>query len=368
MGVPKFRTSRRVSVPIGLGLLFVPFLTGSVRFGSVPQNPTSSYLGQEPPGSTPRQFAPDVFTNELHSSVVFSPDGNSVYWSEMDGHQVQFMERENNRWSGPKTVPFALPGGTAEPALAPDGETLFFVSREPFGEDEGENIWRVRRTPVGWSAPEPLGPHVNGHRLHWSMSISADGTLYFGRMDSVAGIFRSEVRDGVYQEAVPVGGGVNTEAYETTPFIAPDGSYLLFSRVEGVGRGGMADLYVSFPGPDGSWQAAVSLGNPVNTPVHEICPVVSPNGEYLFFLRNVDGDLKPHWVRSSVFLDLRDDASRDDRAGAGRSHSGVSVRPDVPYTPNASSSAEMVATDAIEATSTVPAATPSAAPYRAPNK
>ena len=67
----------------------------------------------------------------------------------------------------------------------------------------------------------------------------------------------------------------------------------------------MADLYVSFPGPDGTWLEAISLGDRVNTvPNHELGPVVSPDGEFLFFLRNVDGDLKPHWVRATVFLDL----------------------------------------------------------------
>jgi hypothetical protein len=81
--------------------------------------------------------------------------------------------------------------------------------------------------------------------------------------------------------------------------------YLLFSRVVDVGGRSYADLFVSFPGPDGTWQEAVSLGDRVNTPVHELFPVVSPDGEYLFFIRNVDGDLKPHWVRSTVFTELR---------------------------------------------------------------
>lgn len=299
-------TRRRFVHALGtIGLLCVPLLAGPVPSGSGGQRPAGRYLGQEPPGMTPRQFAPEVFTNELHSTVVFSPDGDAVYWSEMHGDQILFMERSDDGWSSPAPVPFALPGGTAEPALAPDGRTLFFTSREPIDGDAAERIWRVRRTPDGWSAPEPLGPEVNGQPLHWSMSISADGSLYFGRMGRAPGVFRSDLRNGSYQEAVSVGPGVNTGDFESTPFIAPDGSYLLFSRVKNVLQRGTADLYVSFPASDGSWQEAVSLGSAVNTSVHELGPVVSPDGQYLFFLRNVEGDLKPHWVRSSVFLDLR---------------------------------------------------------------
>jgi hypothetical protein len=262
-------------------------------------------MDQTPPGRTPIQFAPHIFVDEFHASLVFSADGNMVFWSEMERDQVRFMERGVDGWSLAQNVPFVLPGGTSEPMLAPDGETLFFLSSEPIDDDRGENVWRSSQTPDGWSAPEPLGPGVNRHPLHWSVSVSNDGTLYFGRMGEDPGIYRSELRDGVYEDAEPLGAGVNTEEYETTPFIAPDEAYLLFSRVR-VGSGGMADIFVSFPDSNGNWQTGISLGDGVNTePNHELCPVVSPDGQYLFFIRNVDGDLKPHWVRSAVFTDLR---------------------------------------------------------------
>jgi Tol biopolymer transport system component len=244
-----------------------------------------------------------VFVDELHSSLVFSPDEKYVYWSEMEGDQIRFMERLDDGWSPAQTVPFALPGGTGEPMLAPDGKTLLFLSSEPIDRNRKENVWLVRQTPKGWSDPEPLGPGVNRHPLHWSVSISAAGTLYFGHAGGDRDIYRSELRDDVYQDAEPVGQGVNTLGHETTPFIAPDETYLLFARSD---EGSMADLYVSFRDTSGYWQEAVSLGDAVNTVSnHELCPYVSPDGEYLFFIRNVEGDLKPHWVRSTVFLEDR---------------------------------------------------------------
>jgi len=299
-----FPVLQRLSV-VSASVLLVACNSGSMegQGSTAEQVAAISYMDQTPPGQTPIQFAPHIFVDELHASLVFSADGDLVFWSEMGGDQVRVMERGASGWSPAQNVPFALPGGTSEPMLAPDGETLFFLSSEPIDGARGEHVWRVRRTSDGWTVPEPLGPGVNNHPLHWSVSTSIPGTLYFGHAGGDRDIYRSEFRDGAFQDAVSVGQGVNTRGHETTPFIAPDESYLLFSR---SGAGSMADLYVSFPDSSGNWQEAVSLGDAVNTVAnHELCPVVSPDGEYLFFIRNVDGDLKPHWVRSSVFLDLR---------------------------------------------------------------
>jgi len=38
----------------------------------------------------------------------------------------------------------------------------------------------VERNPSGWSDPQPVSPVVNTMQLHWSVSVSENGTLYFG--------------------------------------------------------------------------------------------------------------------------------------------------------------------------------------------
>lgn len=267
--------------------------------------PTDSYLGQTPPGRTPALFAPEVFARELHSSVVFSPDGSEMYWSEMEEKQILTMRLEDSGWSAPRPVSFSLSGGTGEPMMSPDGQSLFFTSAHRFENSRGgydENVWRVTRENVGWSAPQPLPQAVNDRVLHWQVSVAANGNLYFGCQEGSGDIYISRYDEKAYQEAEILGATINTDALESTPFIAPDESYLLFSRIA-VGHE-MADLYVSFRGESGGWTEAVSLGRTVNSPVHELCPVVSHDGRFLFFIRNVEGDLRLHWVAASVFLDL----------------------------------------------------------------
>jgi hypothetical protein len=52
-------------------------------------------------------------------------------------------------------------------------------------------------------------------------------------------------------------------------------------RRDGTGPAG--DLYISFRRADGTWEAARNLGPLVNTDRTEFCPVVSPDGRYLYF-------------------------------------------------------------------------------------
>ena len=97
---------------------------------------TGPYLGQEPPGSSPEKFAPDVFDSEVHTAAVFSPDGQEVYWKllseEMD--EILFMRLEDGKWTQPQVVPFASRFfDSDDPSFSPDGEKLFFTSWRPPG-------------------------------------------------------------------------------------------------------------------------------------------------------------------------------------------------------------------------------------------
>jgi len=110
-------------------------------------------------------------------------------------------------------------------------------------------------------------------------------------------IYMARFRSGKYEKPVNLGEPINSPGPETTPFIAPDGSYLLFSR--------QYDLWVSFRGPGNVWSEPVKLGPDVNSPSVELCPVVSADGKYLFFLSQRDGESHAYWVRAEVIEKLR---------------------------------------------------------------
>ena len=102
--------------------------------------------------------------------------------------------------------------------------------------------------------------------------------------------------------------GESSRAPSTSPawaahaFIAPDESYIVFdSDNRPGGQGGEGDLYVVFRNPDGSWSDAFNLGDTINTPGTNFCPMVSPDGKYLFYAASRD----IYWVSAEVIHRLR---------------------------------------------------------------
>jgi len=62
---------------------------------------------------------------------------------------------------------------------------------------------------------------------------------------------------------------------------------------------------VSFRDEVIGWTPAVPLGDHVNTDGHDLCPVVSPDGKYLFYTSPVEGGYGVWWVDASFIPALR---------------------------------------------------------------
>ena len=244
------------------------------------------YLGQTPPGSSPTVFASEIIYGELHTPPVFSADGSHAYWG-MQGQFIYMTRLEGGFWTRPEKVAVS-PSMTdyRDPFLAPSGDRLYFLSKGVIpGSDllEKENIWFVDRMGTGWGEPQPLGKEVNSFNLHWQVSVNNNRDLYFTSRNSAGeDIYFSRYLDGQYVTPEKLGDTVNTvDVDETTPFIAPDGSYLIFSRIRDNGNGPIR-LYISYADSDGGWTEAVLI----EQIRYGLCPLVSPDGLYLFFLNS----------------------------------------------------------------------------------
>jgi Tol biopolymer transport system component len=102
--------------------------------------------------------------------------------------------------------------------------------------------------------PEPVDASVNDYPHHWHFSVDVDHTIYFS----------SSVPD----------------------------------------RLGEGDIYCAEL-VDGEWQKPQNLGKPINTPSIEICPMVSPDGKYLFFLSQRGGESHIWWVDAGFIEKLK---------------------------------------------------------------
>jgi ankyrin repeat protein len=271
------------------------------------------YLGQKSPGLKPEIFALDIVSTNQgeHSSITFSPDGKEALW--MSGGKILFMKMENELWSAPQ-IAFFSTGSKYNydvPFLAPDGKKLFFISNRPLevdGKGDKENIWFVEKKET-WSDPVPISPTVNSISIHWQISVSNKGTLFFGGNNNTSigmnDIYMSTLMNEEYSKPVNLGKNINTESYDGTPFIAPDESYLLFFSIgypDGFGDG---DLYISYKDKHGNWLKPVNLGENINSDKDELCPIISPEGKYLFFLSTRNGNSNIYWIKTDFIEKLK---------------------------------------------------------------
>ena len=258
------------------------------------------YLDEEPPGTTPKLFAPNLVSTKVeHSAVMFTPNGNELWFGRMYPAKIWFMKKTDGKWGKPQLSHLPKGYGELYPYLTSDGNKLFFMSDMPIHEDgnklrrsDGE-IWFIERDGKNWSEPKHLGDNINVGNRQAVGSISSDGTLYFsasitdGNKKSTD-IYKSEMVNGVYQKAdyIPE---LNSAQPEFSPCVAPDESFIIISSFRG--GYGLSDLFISFRKKDGSWGTLKNLGSKINSKYKDEFPYISPDGKYLFFNSNRPSEL-----------------------------------------------------------------------------
>ena len=139
------------------------------------------------------------------------------------------------------------------------------------------------------------------------LTASSKGTYVFDEVGTDGdGVIRySRLIDGKREEPRPLSKEINTGTWNAHPFIAPDESYIMWDGRRDSGYGD-SDIYISFRQQDGSWGEAVNLGDNINTDAWEASPSVTPDGKYLFFHRQISSDnLDIYWVDTQIIEDLR---------------------------------------------------------------
>jgi len=253
------------------------------------------YLGQKPPGMTPEIFASGIVSTKAYEfGAVFSKDGKEFYFAVGGApFEVIFsMKHMNGRWTEPETLSFAGRYSDYDMNMSPDGKRIFFTSRRPVSEtgksSENDDLWYAERTENGWAKPVNLGYPVNTDGNENYPSVTKNGTVYFHRHEKDGkkdlDIFYAEFFDGKYKEPIRLGPEINSDKHELDPFIAPDGSYLIYGSSGRKNSLGRCDLYISFKRNDGSWTKAINMGKEINSNGNEYTPSVSPDGKYLFFM------------------------------------------------------------------------------------
>lgn len=296
-------------------VVFVFVINSNAVFGQDIEN--AKYLQQNPPGMTPKLFAPGIIfsPNEYEFGSVFSKKADEFYYAVKLNDdwkaEIRFVEWKDGKWTKPVTLDLDAAYGYNDPFLSENGNRLYFMSNKPkkaATKGGSSNLWYVEKEGNGWSNPINLGDVVNSEKNEYYVSFTDNGTLYFASNAHTTAenegdhdIYYATQTNGKFNPPIRMGAAVNNEHFDVDPFVAPDGSYLIFCstrRDDGYGQG---DLYISFKKADSTWSQAKNMGAPINTDGHEFCPFVTKDGKYLFYTSA--GDI--YWVSSGIIENFR---------------------------------------------------------------
>ena len=272
------------------------------------------YLGQAPPGTTPVRFAPGIIsTPAVEINGAFRPDFREFFFARQMGQLFTLFRSslDGGQWSNPQGLSIFPGGGSGvavDMAYSPDGRELYFLGRFKPGVPPMEaplDIWVTRQRDGRWTTAEIVPAPVSTDAAESYPVVVADGSLYFSS-DRPGGLGRSDIyraarrSDGRFDVPVNIGAPVNSPASDGDTFASPDERYLITTSRRDGGFG-QADLYVSFRATDGRWGAPVNLGSTINTADTDFCPMVTPDGRYLFFSRRYGGDSWETTTDADVF-------------------------------------------------------------------
>lgn len=256
---------------------------------------TSTYFNQELPGNLPIIFAKDTVskTDFLQYPVSFSKDGLLMFYGQMDSNrnrELLYSENIAGTWSEPEQIKFTN-SDEMEPIISPDGNRIYFASSYETNNQKPSDLYYVTYDDGLFSDPVKLPETINSNQTEYFISQSLNGNLYFTREG--IGIFKSEFVDGNYQEAYQLEFD-SSYYYISHPFISKDESFILFDARHRDNIGS-ADLFISFNSEMG-FGKPINLGDKINSEIWDAMASLSPDEDYLFFVREEGSQRDVYWV------------------------------------------------------------------------
>ena len=248
--------------------------------------------GPEPPAEPSIFGAGTISLPDRHEfCATMSRDRKTVYIGieHGDWQSISMSEWTGEGWSETRHVLGDPDFAAHDPYLSLDEQRLYFVARI---NGQADLAYLERQADGDWGEPVLLGAPVNTEANEFYTSFTRSGDLVFSSDRDAEGpgdynLYRARATEDGFAQPEPFPHPVNRLWYEGDPYIDPEERFLIFAsnRRGGKGRG---DLYISYPGSDGSWTTPVSLGEEINTEGHELCPMLSTDQSILMYTSKQD--------------------------------------------------------------------------------
>jgi outer membrane protein OmpA-like peptidoglycan-associated protein len=200
-------------------------------------------------------------------------------------------------------------------------DELVMTRKQPIRVDQfnrviyKEGFYQASKEKDEWLEPDTL-------KLGWDeglnlggMNISVDGRkMYFTGCNWPGGfgscdLYVSFKSGDKWEQPSNLGTRVNSQWWDSQPFISSNGKQLLFASKRAGGKGN-TDIWMSVRQPGGKWSMPINLGDSINTPGSEMAPFLHPDGMTLYFASDGHDGLGGY----DLFVSRKDETGRWSKA------------------------------------------------------
>ena len=265
---------RKTNLQIGTGLkliLISAVISFQANSGFTQSISTESlYLGQTPPGNTPKIFPLSVKQGFFAAErIAISNDGKDIYYSEIKGYYPNTGEsiKKYSFSQGKWTAPVTLFEGYAAPALSVSGDTMYV-------ETNFETYISVKKDS-GWTKPARILTGLDSAHYY---QVTWNGNYYISTKSGKGAGLSDWCRvlfNRTDTTVSSLGRPLNTSGENLDFFVSHDESYTIVTNRPGLG--------ISYRKDDGSWTNPRNFGPKIDFGLGSWGPIVTPDNKYLFY-------------------------------------------------------------------------------------
>lgn len=175
--------------------------------------------------------------------------------------------------------------------ISQNGKLIFFTSDRAGNK---QKVYFTEDKNGKWQAPKEVDGDINEGKESGAVALTSDGQfMLFAAFDHEVGgfgrtdIYSAEKVKGIWKNIKNLGKNVNSKDWDSQPMISNDGNILFFVSDRDGGYGG-TDIYISFKTTNG-WSDAVNAGKSINTEYDEMTPVIGVDNVSFTFSSNRPG-------------------------------------------------------------------------------
>ena len=166
------------------------------------------------------------------------------------------------------------------PVISEDESVLVYLEKR----DNTNIVYYTAKEGEKWTKPVNINNRIGSIGDSYPSSLSSDKTrLYLTVKDYFTStICYSTFTDGKWTKMKKLKKPVNSKSWNSQAYESYSGNELYFVSDRKGGYGGL-DIYKSVKNSKGKWDNPENLGSSINTNLNEIIPIITPDGNRLYF-------------------------------------------------------------------------------------